>query len=280
MSEKLSDPSIEQLTIRPFENNDEVLASVELQKEIWGQDFQLRVAPTILIATPKIGGVVAGAFNPAGELEGFIFGMTGYREGKPVHWSDMLAVREPRRNLGLGTRLKLYQRDQVIRLGVDDIFWTFDPLEALNAHFNMNRLGVRIDRYVKDFYPEDDRSDLHRGLGMDRFIVRWHTGDPLPDHDTGGRVPAPEEEKQIPVLNTGEQGELLDKPCKPESPVVRVEIPVSIQQMRDTSIEQARRWRENTCSTLLDCQERGYRVTRFYRHSDTQRCFYILEQTP
>ncbi|GIS80100.1 MAG: hypothetical protein CM1200mP14_16660 [Gammaproteobacteria bacterium] len=34
-----------------------------------------------------------------------------------MHWSDMLAVTEHARDSGLGTRLKVYQREQVLALG-------------------------------------------------------------------------------------------------------------------------------------------------------------------
>ena len=48
--------------------------------------------------------------------------------------------------------------------------WTFDPLQALNAHLNFTRLGVVCDEYVRNLYGEST-SALHRGTPTDRFVV-------------------------------------------------------------------------------------------------------------
>ena len=72
----------------------------------------------------------------------------GFVEGRPFHWSHMLAVDRSARDLGLGTRLKLYQRDLLLPLGIDEVRWTFDPLEARNAHLNFNHLGAEVAEYA------------------------------------------------------------------------------------------------------------------------------------
>ena len=51
--------------------------------------------------------------------------------------------------------------------------WTFDPLQALNAHLNFAKLGVTCDEYVRNLYGEST-SALHRGTPTDRFVVEWH----------------------------------------------------------------------------------------------------------
>ena len=59
-----------------------------------------------------------------------------------VHWSDMLAVRSECRGAGLGRHLKLTQRERLLELGVATVKWSYDPLEASNAHLNINRLEL------------------------------------------------------------------------------------------------------------------------------------------
>ncbi|HEU5322776.1 MAG TPA: GNAT family N-acetyltransferase, partial [Methylomirabilota bacterium] len=129
------------VTLRRIETLAEFAACVELQRETWGRDFSGCVPAAVLMVAAKVGGVVAGAFDPAGRIVGFIFGITGYTAGRPLHWSHMLAVREPARDAGLGVRLKLFQRELLLDGGVDTARWTFDPLVAKNAHVNLNRLG-------------------------------------------------------------------------------------------------------------------------------------------
>ena len=100
---------------------------VALQDETWGTGFSERVPTAILRVSQMIGGVAAGAFDESEKMVGFVFGMTGVRDRELVHWSDMLAVREELRGQGIGERLKQYQRDKVVALGVKSMLWTYDP---------------------------------------------------------------------------------------------------------------------------------------------------------
>jgi len=92
------------------------------------------------------------------------------KNNEVVHWSHALGVRESARNLGIGRQLKDYQRAELARLGIRSMYWTFDPLIAKNAHFNLNRLGARVVEYVPDMYGTT-KSPLHHGLATDRFVV-------------------------------------------------------------------------------------------------------------
>ena len=132
--------------IRPLQSMSEYRECVKLQEEIWGCGFSERVPIAILKVSQRLGGVVAGAYDWDGTLAGFVFGMTGWEEGKAVHWSDMLAVRPEMRGTGVGRRLKEFQRQQLLAMGVDLMYWTFEPLESRNAYLNVARLGVVVKR--------------------------------------------------------------------------------------------------------------------------------------
>ncbi|HXD48559.1 MAG TPA: hypothetical protein VN600_07295 [Gemmatimonadaceae bacterium] len=165
-----------EVEIRPVETRAELEACVALQRETWGDAFADLVPPSLLKVVRRIGGVAAGAFAPDGTLLGFVFGMTGVQRGRLVHWSDMLAVRSDSRNAGIGRRLKEYQRVAVRELGVEVIYWTFDPLIARNAHLNFNRFGVTAAEYVENMYGIT-ASTLHGELPTDRLVVAWPTHD-------------------------------------------------------------------------------------------------------
>ena len=160
-----------EVEIRHMRTEDEFAASVDLQRDTWGWSFSDVVPVSMLQISVKMGGVCLGAFGSRGELMGFVYGITGVRKGELAHWSHMLAVRPEVRDEGIGKRLKLAQADALRALGVNTVYWTFDPLVARNAHLNLNVLGVTIDEYVPDMYGRSD-SELHQ-LGTDRFIVRW-----------------------------------------------------------------------------------------------------------
>jgi chorismate synthase len=166
-------PDASGLDIRRVTTWPEYRACVELQREVWGGDFSDQVPASILSVAQRIGGVTAGAFEADGRLVGFVFGISGIREGRLVHWSDLMAVRADARDRGVGRQLKLFQRELVRADGATTMYWSFDPLVARNAHFNFTTLGVKAVEYVEDMYGADTGSILHRGLGTDRLIAAW-----------------------------------------------------------------------------------------------------------
>jgi predicted GNAT superfamily acetyltransferase len=83
----------------------------------------------------------------------------------------MLAVAQMYRNKGVGARLKFAQREFAIQRGIRLIEWTFDPLEARNAYFNFQKLGVIVRRYYPDFYGET--TGTQGGLPTDRVVAEW-----------------------------------------------------------------------------------------------------------
>ncbi|MGH7491620.1 MAG: hypothetical protein ACREOO_04425 [bacterium] len=265
------------ILLRNLNSHEDYQACVALQKETWGDTFAECVPPSLLMVSQKIGGVAAGAFDHTGKLLGFVFGLTGVKQGRLVHWSDMLAVRPEHRDGGIGTRLKLYQREQVQALGVEVMYWTYDPLVARNAHLNLNRLSVRVEEYVPDMYREDPQGTLHRGMSLDRFVVAW----PLRAKHDEQNVPVgqPEDWADAPIANTIVEQSRQSMPVAGELPLasaVRVEIPGDIHALKAISLDQAVAWRASTRRAFLFYQERGYEVAAFHRDERDGRCFYLL----
>ena len=265
------------IVIRRLHSHEDYQACVALQKETWGDTFAECVPPSLLLVSQKIGGVAAGAFEASGKLAGFVFGLTGVRDGRLAHWSDMLAVRPEVRDHGLGRRLKLYQKEQVQALGVEVMYWTYDPLVARNAHLNLNRLGVRLEEYVPDMYREDPGGALHGGMSLDRFIVAW----PLNVNPDEQKTPAepPRSWAEAPIVNTMAGPNPQPRPVAgelPLAPAVRVEIPPDIHALKAVSLQQAVAWRATTRHAFLFYQQRGYEVAAFHREASSGRCFYLL----
>jgi predicted GNAT superfamily acetyltransferase len=186
----------------------------------------------------------------------------------------MLAVDREARDLGLGTRLKLYQRDLLLPMGVEEVRWTFDPLEARNAHLNFNHLGAEVAEYVENMYEGEEGSELFAGIGTDRFILSWkiagaRVARALDDHRMGAAEPF----RAAPIVNLGAViADLVD------APRVRVEIPPSIQDLKAQRPDAAPAWRESTRRAFEAYLARGYRVEAFYRAAADERCFYGLER--
>jgi len=261
------------LTFRPLSSVADFEACIEIQRQTWGRDFSDVVPLSILKISQKTGGIVAGAFTGDGHMLGYVYGLTGLREGQPFHWSHMLAVTPAGRDLGLGTRLKLYQRECLLPLGIEEVQWTYDPLESRNAHLNFNHLGVGVAEYVEDMYEGEMGSDLAEGIGSDRFIVSWRIASErvaraLRDKHAGSEEPF----REVPVVNPDGVIGIL-----PEAPRVRIEIPENIQAVKTERPEAAMAWRESTRVAFEAYLARGLCVEAFYRDRAEGRCYYGLE---
>jgi predicted GNAT superfamily acetyltransferase len=277
-------------------------ACLRLQTRIWGDDLMGAVPPMMLKVIQEAGGVLAGAFAEgaeaamrdeaieAGEMLGFVCGLAGWRQGRPVHWSHMLGVHRAARDHGLGRRLKWLQRELVLAQGIDAVYWTFDPLEARNAHLNFNRLGVELDAYRRDFYQ--GLLDSHRvtGIGTDRFVVAWPLRHPRVERARSGALPEPatvERYATAPVVNvepegSGAQDEAprpLPEPQLPGGDRARVEIPAKIQHVKRASEEGGAAWRRSTRAAFERLLADGFRVETFYRQPADGRCFYGLRRS-
>ena len=239
------------ITIRQIDDVAEMRAVEDLQKEVWGIP-DLDVVPlTQLVAAKEAGGTLIGAFDDE-TLVGFVYGFPSFEFGKHAHHSHMLAVKPAYRNLDLGRRLKLAQRDHVIAQGIDLITWTFDPLQSLNAHFNFNKLGVVADRYLPDFYGDEPASFLHQ-TGTDRLWVSWLISTQRVKNIIDGKT----ETAQVEDAGT-----------------LSIEIPGDINSVQQQEPRAALQWREETRRAFTEAIKAGYVVVGFTRENQIGR--YLL----
>jgi predicted GNAT superfamily acetyltransferase len=266
------------ITVRPLGKADEYAACVLLQRETWGAGFTDFVPGSLLKVSQMVGGVSCGAFTAEGELVGFVYGLSGVREGRLIHWSHMLAVRPEYRGQGLGRRLKEYQREVLRGLGVEMAYWTFDPLIARNAHLNLNRLGTEVREYVPDMYG-DTGSELH-AFGTDRFLVSW----PVAAESVRSEPGVPAAWRTAPVFGHGVRegedgvGAGTERPADGSchgALLVRIEVPPDVETM---PVAQACAWRAATRPAFIRLMSGGYRVLGFFTLA-RGRCFYVLGRT-
>lgn len=264
-------PAPDDVTIRPLDGLAELHEAVRLQDATWGAGFSERVPASLMKVTLRLSGVVSGAFDPDGRMVGFVYGMTGLEDGRPVHWSDMLAVAPEWRDHGLGRRLKLHQRERMLGLGVERILWTFDPLESRNARLNLVKLGAVCREYVTDMYGVSD-SPLHRGLGTDRFVVTWELATQRVEQRLAGHAPEPRPDavRALPAAFEVEEGRHGPRPTgipegPPDEPVFRVAIPADVQSLKTADPEAAVTWRAATRAVLAPALGRGGEVRELVR---------------
>jgi predicted GNAT superfamily acetyltransferase len=249
-----------------------------LEKEIWGCD-DLDVLPaTMLSASREVGGVLVGAYNNE-SLVGFVYGFPGLEDGEITHHSHMLAVKSSQRNLNLGYRLKLAQRDRVLAQNIKRITWTFDPLQSLNAYFNFNKLGVVANKYKVNFYGESTTSFLHQ-FGTDRLWVSWMIQSDRVSgrlNNQGGEYPFTSELPRLVHVRN-------DEPVATKSldivrePHVAIEIPSDINALQEKDPGLALRWREITREAFTAAISSEYLVQDFFRGQRAEESFgvYVL----
>lgn len=161
-----------QITIRDLNGVAEFKQSEQLQRDVWGDD-DIPDNSDILLAIQYEGGLVAGAFD--GErLLGFVFGFP--TQDPTIQHSHRLAVHSDARGLGLGAKLKEYQRDWGRERGIEVVRWTFDPMLAVNATLNIHRLGARARIYYPDYYGA--MPGINAGVPSDRVLAEWHIAEP------------------------------------------------------------------------------------------------------
>lgn len=267
--EPATTPPATPVAVRALETSAELRGCVELQREIWGGEFDEIVPQSLIRAALRVGAVALGAFDAKGSLVGFVFGLTGVKDGEVVHWSHMLGVLPGVRDRGVGRRLKELQRAEVARRGVARMYWTFDPLQARNAHLNLNVLGARVVEYVPDMYGSSG-SPLHRAVGTDRMIVEWPTS-PAGATRAGAGGAAAQPAGPSSGMRSGEG------PAA-ESSAIWIEIPWDLQEVMATSATAAREWRLATRLEFQRALEEGYAVVRLHRDVAKCRAFHVLER--
>ncbi|HYH32169.1 MAG TPA: GNAT family N-acetyltransferase [Pseudonocardia sp.] len=164
------------ITTRPLASTAERLAAVQLYRAVFGlADDDPAFTPKLLAALQATGGSALGAFDEDGALVGFTYGFVGLDGGTPYHYSQAAAIAPRAQGRGVGRRLKRAQAEVALRTGVRTMRWAYDPLQARNAHFNLDVLGAAGRWFHRDYYDQQDRYGR-----TDRVIVEWALDSPAP----------------------------------------------------------------------------------------------------
>jgi predicted GNAT superfamily acetyltransferase len=82
-----------------------------------------------LIAAQHHGGLVLGAYDGR-RMVGVLFGITDVDKGRPYHYSHITGVAKEYQSKGVGFKLKLAQREHVIKRGEELVRWTYGMLTS------------------------------------------------------------------------------------------------------------------------------------------------------
>jgi predicted GNAT superfamily acetyltransferase len=269
------------MEIRKLETPEEYLEAEAVQRTVWHFPDREIVPLNELVVVQKNGGHVFGAFD-RGKMVAFCFGCPAYRDGKVYHYSRMLGVMPGYQDSGIGSQMKLKQREYVRKQGLDLVVWTFDPLQSRNAYLNIEKLGCVIREYSVNLYPESG-SQFNAGMESDRFSPEWWiTSRRVRDRLRGKRLPHDLDAYACALeARTGPSGfrEPVSVRRGQKASRVHIEIPADIDALKKRSLKLAQEWRSATREAFLAYFRRGYVVNGFESVlGEPRQSFYLLEK--
>ncbi len=155
-------------------------------------------------------------------------------------------------------------------MGLDLIEWTFDPLQAINAHLNFAKLGVVAEEYEENIYGES-ASPLHKGNPTDRLVAEWWIREPPRPRADFADAP--------PVNRTARSGEWIetaDVDLSLDAKRVIIEIPTGFTDMLSRMPDLAMAWRICTRAMFTTYFERGHRAVDFLLDMPNAKGSYLL----
>jgi predicted GNAT superfamily acetyltransferase len=188
------------------------------------------------------------------EMVGATVSFRGVHEGRPTLHSHITGIVPGSQLRGVGLALKLRQRAWALANGIESVTWTFDPLVARNAHFNLSKLGAEAGEYLVDFYGQL-HDDANGDDATDRLLAVWRLESPRVASALAGRTPTPPVEVLLRqgaplVLDIGAGGDPLlaglaawagTTAARPDRALAR--IPDDIVAVRSRDRGQADAWR-------------------------------------
>lgn len=197
------------VTIRTLDTLDDVARASDLFSEVWGGDRD-PMPSALMRALEHAGNYVVGLYDGE-QMVGASVAFFAAPAARTMH-SHVTGVLTEYQGRGLGRVLKQHQRSWALRRDVGHITWTYDPLVARNAHFNLKGLGARATEYLVNQYGAM-YDGVNLGGESDRIMASWALASPP--------VPTPEASRVVAT----------------------VEIPADIETLRRESPEDAAAWR-------------------------------------
>jgi predicted GNAT superfamily acetyltransferase len=250
------------VVVRELHQPGHLLAVQRLFEEVWrpAAGDPPPVTANLLRALAHSGAYVVGAFagtRMVGASAGFFTAPPD-----PALHSHITGVAPAGQHRGIGFALKLHQRAWALARGVPVVVWTFDPLVARNAWFNLAKLGALPTAYLEDFYgPMTDA--LNAGMASDRLLLTWRLDDPAVAAACAGRPRQPPPVAAEPALAVGPDLEPVASAT--DAPAVTVAAPPDVEALAP---DQRRAWRAAVREALGGRLAAGAAVTGFLRHPD------------
>lgn len=259
----------------------------ELQLERYGSIPPVRLLLDIALQ----GGLVIGAYR-SGRLVGFVYGFLAADQATPErvamarlkHHSNPLVLHPEHQTRDLARRLKIAQREAILRQGIRLMTWMYDPMDTFQAELALRDLGAVARLYMQETYSG---LAVDQQTSPDHLMVEWWvttrrvksrlSGD-RPMLDLANYLGAGAVKVNPAVLGADDLLSPADKSSAFEGNVVLMEIPAYFHDLLEVDPGLGRAWREHTRDLFESAFERGYLATDFIvlREETFPRAYYVL----
>lgn len=255
-----------------------LLAVSQLFEQVWGRnDEGVPVSSEMMRSIVHAGGLVSVAV-PAGavadDLDAAVLGAAVAGRSVPgLCYGYIAAVAPGRADGGIGYALKQHQREWALGCGLHTMEWTFDPLQARNARFNLTKLGATVSEYEVAFYGEMHDAQNAGEVG-DRLVATWALDQP---HGAGQEPPEPPEPPSGAgkgagaAVGNGPDGRAAVWQLGPDR---WIRVPNNINEIRLSDPGAARRWREFARDQFVDAFGAGWVARGVTRGS----CYHLTQE--
>jgi len=263
-------PASPPVRIDLVDSEPEARKAVRVLAQIWPQpDGHDPVVPELAWVFAHTGNYVAVA-SAGDTVVASAIAFRGLDAAGPYLHSHIAGVLPSRQGSNIGFALKQHQREWALANGLDRIVWTFDPLVARNAYFNVTKLGARLTGYHVNFYGEMN-DGINDGDETDRCVATW---DLVADRATaaaGGEhatvdIDALRAAGAAVALEVGANGEPVLGNRGYDGPAL-IQVPADIVELRAQDPELGRRWRRALRDELPAAFAAGLSVTGVSRDS-------------
>jgi predicted GNAT superfamily acetyltransferase len=252
------------LEIRVLQDVDEFEAAENVQRAAWGFENDINIVPAhFLEALSKhCGGSIIGAY-----LDGCMLGfmLIVVTPDRAIQYLHMIGVHPNHQGGGggihVGEPLFHFYGEEAAKKGVEELHWTFDPLQGQNASLYVHKLGARAVRYISDAYGQAKGAGINVGLPTDRLLVSWKVG----------TVPAPSDWTDFPPLVSAVE-EIGD------TSHFAVEIPFNINELKKSDMDLAKKFLLDGRGVFTEALLKGYEVVDFVCRKEIRRNFYVLRR--
>ncbi len=273
---------------RRLEKPEEFRHAEELQRTLPGSEAASPVPAVLQRVLQENGGIAAGAFADI-YLAGCSIATLGWDGTTLYYYAHQTVVRPEYQNHHVGFRLMAFLREEVLRQGLPEIRWTFDPLSSRAAWLSVRRLGAVPDRYHSQYLGQPP-DEVSRGLEPDRLRVRWEIAASAVEQRLEGAGPTREEQtarwKSSSVIVETEPGEsglrLPTAVAEPTGASAHLEVPFDLASIREHEAASLRRWRHAVRDAFRAALDLGYAADDFavVTADHERRAFYLLAKSP